>query len=949
MFRMHTDLKARAAIVALIVLLSSMARAEDVYIVRPVGDLTIADGKLPQGAQDRAGQQPVVGHVPPLRPAMQPYAALDGAGEVYLDDAGGNEAWVTPLDDLFRDDVVAIRIPEARDVTGRLFAPKGDASGMVGVAFKAAATPAREDAKARFDRAKARHYERLLARDIPGAAWFRHRVREAGAKNAGQSFPINRPPVTQLEQTYDLFSGGRAVSENLQLDRPLQEGQFARPVAVGPQPRANRREGPRAGAEPPPTVKVADLKGITVAEIDWAARIAGKDPALDPLAGNIPADQHALFLPDLKAAAALLAEAQSEGYPVLWMGQPHAEDGRIQARYERQLGVSLADLGRVAGSIRGLAVTGSDPYLPTGTDLAILFDTEDPQPLLRVLRERLDAARESGPQAKPVQGAAEGVEYAGARSPDRRVSSYVAAVGKVVVLTNSLPQLERIVAASKGEAPALAALPEYRFFRDRYRRGEADESALLILSDATIRRWCGPRWRIASSRRVRAAAFLAELQAEHLKAVVADAARPGELKAPQGAPDLGDLSLSRSGVTSSIYNTLDFLTPIAEIPLEEAGADEGRAYDNWRNTYQANWRGTFDPIALRVSLRPRRLAADLTVMPLIASSQYRPFVELVGGAEIADRAGDPHPEALLHAIMALDVRSQLLRSGGDTLTNLIHSTQGVVLGWLGKSAALYIDDDPFWNELAAAKDAEAFLSKEYPRIPLALHFEVTDGVKLALFLSAVRAFVEQSAPDLVSWETRKHGDHAYVRIAQREGNAPGGPSRPLQVFYAATPRALVVSLSEDVVKRHLDRTGKDAKGFEAPPWPGKSLALRASRRGFEVLGGAGRGSYREALQLRAWGNLPILNEWKRLFPDQDPVRVHEAAWGVRLLCPGGGRYVWNEEWRTMESTAFGHPGQPRPGPDAPWPLARVRAADFGLSFQDQGLRARAAVELRDEP
>jgi hypothetical protein len=43
-------------------------------------------------------------------------------------------------------------------------------------------------------------------------------------------------------------------------------------------------------------------------------------------------------------------------------------------------------------------------------------------------------------------------------------------------------------------------LPEYKFFRSRSERGE-DETAFLLLSDATIRRWTGPRWRIASSRR----------------------------------------------------------------------------------------------------------------------------------------------------------------------------------------------------------------------------------------------------------------------------------------------------------------------------------------------------------------------------------------------------------------------------------------------------------------
>ena len=63
-------------------------------------------------------------------------------------------------------------------------------------------------------------------------------------------------------------------------------------------------------------------------------------------------------------------------------------------------------------------------------------------------------------------------------------------------------------------------------------------------------------------------------------------------------------------------------------------------------------------------------------------------------------------------------------------------------------------------------------------------------------------------------------------------------------------------------------------------------------------------------------NLPALNEWKRLFPDRDPVAVHREVWGVTLVCPGGGNYVWNEKYATMESTVYGHPGQPKSGPPA---------------------------------
>jgi hypothetical protein len=98
------------------------------------------------------------------------------------------------------------------------------------------------------------------------------------------------------------------------------------------------------------------------------------------------------------------------------------------------------------------------------------------------------------------------------------------------------------------------------------------------------------------------------------------------------------------------------------------------------------------------------------------------------------------------------------------------------------------------------------------------------------------------------------------------------------------------------------------------------------------------------MQASAWGNLAILNEWKRQYPDRAPVEVHRRIWQSELVCPGGGKYVWNERYATMESTVYGHPGEPKQGPAAPPVLSNFRTAEFGLTFEPQGLRAQAALK-----
>jgi hypothetical protein len=112
----------------------------------------------------------------------------------------------------------------------------------------------------------------------------------------------------------------------------------------------------------------------------------------------------------------------------------------------------------------------------------------------------------------------------------------------------------------------------------------------------------------------------------------------------------------------------------------------------------------------------------------------------------------------------------------------------------------------------------------------------------------------------------------------------------------------------------------------------------------QALAGAWQDDYQAWMQTRAWDNLPILNEWKRRFPDRDPLVLHQEYWHAQIVCPGGGEYVWSDEWQTYESTVYGHPGQPKFGPVIPPALGMFQTADFGLTFESDGLRARILLQ-----
>jgi hypothetical protein len=908
-------------------LLLQNARAADAYYDLPVASLTLTEGSLPAGESQgyfRNWQ---------MMEILQPYAALDGEGEVYV---SGNAAapWMRRSSDS-PGETISVRAPEGKDVTGRLFVPKNDASGMVQVRFKIPATEAKAEFKPAFLATKQQYYQRLQDRNIPGAAWFRHQV-EATARELGTRTKVtddfrarfNRLRASELEDTFTLFTGGRALSENLQLERALLP----------------------TGGTNGESVVITNLNGITVQPMDWKPLLAGAKPQLDPLAAFIPADQHALFFPSFQAMTELIDEADASGTPVLQTFEPQSEDVNSRGRYQKQLCLELNELSRLLGPqvVSSAAFTGSDPFLRVGTDVAILFEAKNPQLIQVNVVAQQAAARAANPDAKSVSGDIAGVHFAGVVSPDRSVSSYMASVSNVVFVTNSRKQLENLVRVAQGKSATLSSQDEYVYFRQKYPRGGKSETAFLVLSDATIRRWCGPQWRIADSRRTRAAAVLAELQAAHLDELARGKSASAILQSDYSVPDLGELRLTPAGVASSTYGTLNFMTPILEIAPATVARDEARAYERWRDNYQSNWRQYFDPIALRFSISQKRLGVELTVMPLITGSRYNAFVDFTTGSQIAAGAGDPHTNALARLALAVNTQSKTVQEAGNFVGNMAPGLKANFLAWLGQSITLYADDDPFWSELNAATNANEFMDRSYARLPVALHCEVKSPLGVAGFLMSLHAFADQSAPQMAVWQNLEYNGKPYVKIAPSKLSRESGPGDDWSVYYAVTPDSLTVTLSEALLKRALDRQGVRVSTNTvaipgAMPWLGSNICLQVERKLIDVLLKATHDDYQTHLQTLAWNNLPILNEWKRLYPDKDPVKLHEELWGAKLICPGGGTFVWNEKWHTMESTALGHPGDPKTGSFAS-PLAELIDANLGVTFENQGLSAKAIVD-----
>jgi hypothetical protein len=875
-----------------------------------------------------------------------PYAVGSSGEEIYIDfihnegdRPGSFNLWrIGSVTQLLNCSFIAIKADSDVPPAGTLYLPKADLSGMVTLTFTLPKETAESggDGERQFYTAMKNHYDFLRTNGFSGAPWFRYRADQArrmlekGTLADANDLQADQPFAGRRDAFDDgisLFTGTRAISENIQLDRTL-----------------------RTRLHEPRTIDIATVQGITTAQIDWKAAVKDVKVEKDPLARYIPADQHAIFYPTFKSMVTVMDELKA-GKAI---GLPIAPAVDNVAFYEQQMCVWLDGWSRFWGpkTIRNVAITGSDPYGQTGTDSAVLFDAR----LTSSVRSNTESKQKKSLKeiegAKMVTGTVGGVSYQAVVSPDRAVSSYLATIDHVVVVTNSLPQLEKIVRTAKSGGPSIADLDEYTYFRHRYPLDEKGQTAFLVLSDAAIRRWCDPFWRIGSARRAMAAAVLQQLQAEYLDKGPRFDLSEAQKTAANWVPDIGTLSLTRAGVTSSVYGNLKFMTPIIELPISKISEQEDNAYRRFRQMYQRQWQLFFDPIAVSLLLTDDRIDVDLTVRPLIAATAYRQYIQIAGSNAIEAGDGDVHPESLLQLILAIDTGSDVLRQTGGFAMQMMNQDINA-LSWLGSWITVYADDDPFWTAFAERlKDRSAsgfseYLESNLNRVPLALAMEVDNPAKLTLFLVSLRAFIQQTAPDMTAWETLSHNERSYVKVTARY--RPDAGSSPA-VYYAILPDSLVVSFHEGLIQRAIDRGSLRADNKETGGrhvWLGKNLSARASEKAWPVIEMLAHENYGRYLQMQSWDHLPILTEWHNRGGDVSESAFHQQYWHTDLTCPGGGGYVWSEEFRTMRSAVFGHPGRPeRPG-ETPTPLTRMKDVQMGITFEEDGLRAKTVIERKD--
>lgn len=859
---------------------SGFAR-EDVYSIVDTSKLVLADAEEPLPtamsellADDWMGISAIAFGV-----------ALDGNGEAYLD-----------VDPSTHNAVLVLKTPKRDGVGGRLryLAAWNSAKQS---RFTVAADALTVADPEQFEKARRKHYRRLANANVPGAAWFRHLAGAEDEANQANGDFTNRG-VDDLERTFDLFGGSQALAENLRLETVL-----------------------RGDTKESASIEVSKIDGITTRPFDFKPLLAGKEPKLDALASFIPDDQHAAFFPNFSELLNVSDEIKRLTTQPSNMIEERSVDSLTLQRLEHQLCLPVSDVARRFGAllVKQVAISGSDPFLRSGSDVAVLFDTREKGGDLLVEYWKLNATQR-GPLATDKIG---DLEYSFVRTTDRSTSTYLAHSGSVVLITNSPVQVAAFEAVLRGERKSLANGEDYRFFRSRYSVDDP-ESTLIVIPDAALRRWVSPRFRIGDSRRVRALARLADQRA----ARVADfaAGRTKEIVDP----------------VDSVYGSLEYATPLAEIAVERCTQSEADAYARFRNTYERGFKAFFDPIAVRLRFTQEQIDVDLSVIPIILDSELNDFADIVKNARLTEDSGHPHDLAIAQFTIAIDPKNGALQSLGDVVRGGgggrgPDDKLADPLGWLGNWFTAYIDDDPFLTEALATDDPNTFVEREIHRLPIAVEIGVRDPVRAGIFITSLRALADESVPGLLRFETKKHGEKSYVRIRGAEDLLG---DRELNIYYAIDAKRLIISLNEALVKRSLDGSSPDTKR-KAGNELGDGVTAHFDRRAFEFMSMEIDSTVTQHALMHV---LPILEEWKRLFPNEDPVAFHERVFHERLAGPVGEKLIVDPATGEIRSEKFGSPYQLTSAKLQIEALKDLRSVDFGLSFEHGGVRGRMSVQ-----
>lgn len=668
------------------------------------------------------------------------------------------------------------------------------------VARRAGVMPREDDLEGRWAVARADHFAVMEAQSPEFGFYGLARVLTGRAHNVPAA-PFNFRASERADlRLYDLTTGTTAIAETLALDRMRNPGK---------------------GKFEARTIPVAKLPAIDVAEHDWVKMMAAKKPAAEPLADLVPHDNYYIHFKHYDKFLEMMDLVNELGTTVGRALSVQSREDHLKERIEEQLCLKNTGLAKLFGPavIQGIAITGSDPYLREGSDITLLFKTKNKGLFLAGVKGHIDQARKKwGKELKEDKTNHGDDVIESFVTPLREVSLFRVILDDVVVYSNSLIAVQRVLDARDGKLMRLSESLDFQYMRTVFRHDDPAEDGFLFLSDPFVRNLVGPALRIKERRRLEAlttmyminnGALLAametgKLPAEHKELLARTGLKDQELLMPEGTSARWDAA--RRTAISEAYNTIRFATPLIELPIERVTRREADEYEEFRLRYLGLWSRTFDPIGMRFSLRGKEIKWDTFVLPLVQVTQYNDLRRMTAGGRFKLDTGTFSDKTVVQFVAHIS---------GDARKDILHlltyldgvPTKRCAGDWL----SLRLDDTAVFKDFVeqqiiedvGLKSPSYFSGAIFLDMPFTFGMEVTDP---KVFMETWTRMLDRMKGDKflvpkADWEMLKE---PYKGTAF--GKATVTIDRGRTLYFALIDDAWYLSLSEDSLKDLVDRS-----------------------------------------------------------------------------------------------------------------------------------------------
>ncbi len=421
------------------------------------------------------------------------------------------------------------------------------------------------------------HFARML-RYYPDESFFQYVLLQSNARYGVQPPPIPRQMRSQEEtetDLYEVFTGSLAIQQSLQratLSGGQNVGDYNIPIST----------------LQPPRLSSPDYEQLLKKKLENQI-----EPQVHEITRLVPQDQYMLHFNSLSALDEAIDLGTQWGDSLLRLFTVHAQDNRVKEKFEQQFVVDHESLKKLFsdGIATEVALTGSDPTILEGTDLSAIFRVTDAEAFSKASLDWIEIARARHPDIVVRQFNYRGHQVRAHYTNDRNVSSFLVQHGDYVVYSNSHRAIRRIIDAASTLEPSLHDALDYRYITTILPPLKNDESGFFYASEAFIKRMVGPAAKISQKRRMQCFNNLIMQNNASLFYRLENGRAPnslGELSderyvdtkkivCPHGGAYAFDTASDTC--TCSLHNRLKYLTPNAELSVQNVSKQEAEEYE----------------------------------------------------------------------------------------------------------------------------------------------------------------------------------------------------------------------------------------------------------------------------------------------------------------------------------------------------------------------------------